>query len=121
MTHNEDSLRVFQPETRGCYFDGEKQLRFFKAYTKANCEYECMSNFTFNSCQCTKFQMVRTDKMPLCDVVLGCNADLVYSFPRNYYEKPENRKKHPHYPCGCLPSCTEIKYKVTKETGRKYE
>ena len=28
---------------RNCYFDGERGLRFFKQYTKYNCEQECLS------------------------------------------------------------------------------
>ncbi|XP_070505954.1 pickpocket protein 28-like [Chironomus tepperi] len=114
VSHNEDSLKEFPPETRGCYFDGEKHLMFFKAYTKGNCEYECMSNLTYKKCGCAMFSMVRTDEMKVCDAHCGCDMNIIFSFPRNYYEDPENKKKYPHYPCGCLPSCTEIKYKVIK-------
>ncbi|CAG9810956.1 unnamed protein product [Chironomus riparius] len=114
VIHNEDSLRVFPPETRGCYFDGEKHLRFFKSYTEANCEYECLINLTYKICGCVKFWMVRTDKMTVCKVLRGCTEDVVVNFPRSYYKDPENKKRYPHYPCGCLPSCTKIKYKVLK-------
>ena len=32
---------------RGCYMDGEKDLRFFKYYAYHNCFMECASNYTF--------------------------------------------------------------------------
>ena len=119
MIKFEDSLRDFPPETRGCYFDGEKQLRFFKSYTKANCEFECLSNFTYQVCGCNKFSMQRTKDMKTCQLNdTGCFLHTSEKFPRSYYEDSENKRNHPHYPCSCLPSCTEIKYSVVKELRR---
>lgn len=46
MTITEEDLRDYSLERRNCFFDGEKHLRFFKQYTKYNCEQECLSNFT---------------------------------------------------------------------------
>ena len=117
VIHNEDTLRTFPPETRGCYFDGEKKLKFFKSYTKGNCEYECISNFTLKSCGCVKFSMPRSRKMKVCEVLSGCEETVMLNFPRSYYDDPENKKNFPNYPCGCLPSCTEIKYKMIKQIG----
>jgi amiloride-sensitive sodium channel len=111
----EDSLKDFPPETRGCYFDGERKLQFFKSYTKSNCEYECFSNYSYLMCGCVKFSMVHNDKMNVCTVERGCLENFIYKFPRSYYENPENKRRYPHYPCGCLPSCTEIKYQVIKQ------
>lgn len=35
------------------------KLRFYKNYTQANCEMECLSNYTKNECGCVKFSMPR--------------------------------------------------------------
>jgi len=119
VMHYEDSLKNFAPEKRGCYYEGEKPLKIFKSYTKANCEYECMTNFAYSTCGCIKFSMPRTKDMKVCGCAQNnCAEAIAETFPRSYYENAENKKKFPDYPCGCLPSCTEIKYKTIK-TDRK--
>ncbi|KAG5683738.1 hypothetical protein PVAND_013003 [Polypedilum vanderplanki] len=99
-----ESLRKYLPEKRGCYFEGERQLKFFKSYTKAHCDFECMANYTFNVCGCMKFSMPRTDDVPICDVdKINCYSEAMMDWPRNAkYETP----------CGCLPTCNSIKYSV---------
>ena len=53
-----DVLR-YAPQQRQCFFSSERRLRFFKQYTKSNCETECLSNFTRKECGCVKFSMPR--------------------------------------------------------------
>lgn len=50
-------LRQYTPRQRQCFFDSERQLRFFKIYNQNNCEAECVSNFTKEECGCVKFSM----------------------------------------------------------------
>lgn len=45
---------------RQCYLDAERQLRFYKQYTKHNCRTECLTNFTLAQCGCVSFSMPRT-------------------------------------------------------------
>lgn len=52
-------LELWPPEQRQCFFEGEKKLKFFKIYTKVNCEHECLSELTLNSCNCVPFYMIR--------------------------------------------------------------
>ncbi len=47
----------FVSTRRQCYFDGERQLKFFQIYTKANCELECLTNLTLRYCNCSAFFM----------------------------------------------------------------
>ncbi|CAG9810957.1 unnamed protein product [Chironomus riparius] len=122
VSQNEESLRSFKPDKRGCYFEGEKSLKVFKSYTKANCEYECMTDFVNATCGCVKFSMPRTKDMKVCDFIqYSCIMTITDIFPRSYYEDQDNQKKFSDYPCGCLPSCTEIKYKVIKNERRNKE
>lgn len=51
------SLRKYSPDQRQCFFNSERQLRFFKIYTQNNCHAECLSNFTQIECGCAKFSM----------------------------------------------------------------
>ncbi len=46
-----------QISRRQCYFDGERQLKFFQIYTKANCKLECLTNMTLRYCRCSAFFM----------------------------------------------------------------
>lgn len=55
MISTSEGLRDYDPNRRGCYFKGERQLRFFTIYSQKNCEIECVSNFTEGICGCVKF------------------------------------------------------------------
>lgn len=57
LTTTSEKLRGYKPNQRQCFFNAERQLRFYKIYTKNNCEAECVSNFTKMECGCVKFSM----------------------------------------------------------------
>lgn len=57
MITTSEGLMSYEPNRRQCYFNSERQLRFFKVYTQRNCELECLSNFTRIECGCVKFSM----------------------------------------------------------------
>lgn len=38
-----ENLRRYRPKKRLCYFKGEKDLKYFKAYTAGNCKLECIT------------------------------------------------------------------------------
>lgn len=59
MITTSDGLRHYEPNRRQCFFDSERNLKFFKVYTQRNCELECLSNFTKTECGCVKFSMPR--------------------------------------------------------------
>lgn len=59
MFKTSEGLRDYDPNKRQCFFDSERQLRFYKVYTQRNCELECLSNFTKEACGCVKFSMPR--------------------------------------------------------------
>lgn len=40
---DEEDLRSISPERRKCYFEDERKLKYFRVYTKKNCESECFS------------------------------------------------------------------------------
>lgn len=52
-----DRLRHFTPTQRKCFYADERRLRFFKIYTRVNCEFECLAIFTKTMCECVKFSM----------------------------------------------------------------
>jgi hypothetical protein len=89
----DEALRKFSPEIRKCFFEGEKQLKFFKTYSKAQCKWECMANKTLEKCGCVKFSMPRDAKTPVC------NLSSLSCIPKMITDQ-----------CNCLPSCVDVEY-----------
>jgi len=110
FTANE-GMRKFSPESRRCYFEGEKQLKYFKTYTKALCEFECMTNYTLKECGCVRFSMPRSSKTPVCTI------DNAECYIETMNKWPDYEKFHDRYEatCGCLKTCNDIKYDVKFE------
>lgn len=48
MITTSEGLAGYAPERRQCYFNNERDLKFFKVYTQANCELECLAAFTIS-------------------------------------------------------------------------
>lgn len=116
IKHVDRSLQSFTPTQRGCFFDGEKSLKYFKSYTKSNCELECLINITISFCGCSHYLLPRTDDLKFCvPIVNTCPKIFLYEWPLNYYtfyEMVYKTNKKPDFLCGCLSSCTEITYKL---------
>jgi amiloride-sensitive sodium channel len=107
----DESLKRFAPDKRRCYFQGERQLKFFKSYTKQHCDLECITNYTLDICGCVKFSMPRTQDTKVCDVDQGiCYHKAMMIWPNNntYYDDSKTA-------CDCYPTCNDIAYKVTYE------
>jgi acid-sensing ion channel, other len=104
----DDELRSFSPKTRKCYFDDEKPLKFFKTYSKLNCELECETLKLFKKCGCVEHSMPRDNEMRICGV-----------------EDSNCWKRDTLYRCECYPSCYDIKYEligeVVKMDSKLYE
>jgi amiloride-sensitive sodium channel len=103
-TFDENTLK-YSPNIRKCYFDGERQLKFFKTYTRAQCDFECMTNYTLKACGCVKFSMPRTPDTPMCDLEHGKCL--------HYALKQWSDKTHGEsMPCDCFQPCNNIEYKI---------
>jgi amiloride-sensitive sodium channel len=114
----DESLRRLSPDQRGCFFDDERQLRFFKYYTQRNCEYECMTNYTLKTCGCVKFSMPRERITKVCgDMDMYCYQNLIAEWPDIIRTSPnelEGEKAY-NFPCNCIQSCTQLNYKIVSE------
>lgn len=110
-----DDLRKISANVRGCYFEGERKLNFFKSYTKSNCEYECMTNYTLKECGCVKFSMPRDKNTPVCD----WNSAKCYSNAMRKWPNFDSSTDKLQAICGCLRTCSDIKYKVDFEETRE--
>jgi amiloride-sensitive sodium channel len=103
-----EDLRKFSPEKRACYFENERQLKFYKSYTKSHCDFECMTNYTLKECGCVKFSMPRSEETPVCDIDRGdCYYNAMLQWPKD--------EENSHRPCNCLDTCSILKYSVLYE------
>lgn len=66
VIRSDESLKSLEPSDRSCYMEGERKLRFFKVYTRRNCEIECFSNYSLQSCKCVPFEFVRNTNTRVC-------------------------------------------------------
>lgn len=55
VVESDENLRDIDVSKRNCYFKDERKLKFFKVYTKLNCERECRSLLTYEACGCVPF------------------------------------------------------------------
>lgn len=54
----DNDLKTWPIRKRNCYLPGERNLTFFRIYTKANCEHECLSSAIEEQCGCLPFYMI---------------------------------------------------------------
>lgn len=102
----DESLRSIDPEKRNCFFDGEKELKYFKIYTKRNCETECFAELAMKTCNCTPFYFVREETTPLCYLKNALCISSSRATPKSL-----------RY-CGCLERCNSIKYRFEVYSDR---
>lgn len=54
----DDDFRSMSLSKRNCFFPGEKHLKYFRVYTKANCEQESLSLEIVKACGCAPFYLI---------------------------------------------------------------
>jgi hypothetical protein len=54
----DDDLKSFSPSMRNCFLDNEHSLKYFKVYTRKNCEQECLSDLVDATCGCVPFYVI---------------------------------------------------------------
>jgi amiloride-sensitive sodium channel len=106
-----ENLRKFAPDMRDCFFEGERQLKFFKTYTKSQCNLECLTNYTLKTCGCVKFSMPREQNTPVC------NLTQVVCYEEAKSDWLDLRVENK---CMCLQPCTYIIYAFESE-DRMYD
>jgi acid-sensing ion channel, other len=102
-TKMDESLRKFLPENRGCFFEDERKLKYFRTYSRSNCIMECLSNYTLDECNCTTYLLLHDNSTQICASAKDseCYDDSLKDFP------PGDDSFNP---CGCLPNCNTIDY-----------
>ncbi|XP_043067471.2 pickpocket protein 28-like [Drosophila bipectinata] len=108
-----ESLREIPQDQRKCFFNYERELRFFRTYSQNNCQTECLANFTVSRCGCAKFWMPKPEDTPVCglnDIACYTAAqDELYALHYNQ-SMTKNVKDKVEMMCNCLPACTSLEY-----------
>lgn len=116
---SDKSLKALEPTDRSCYFENERKLRFFKVYTKENCEIECFSNHSLETCNCVPFASVQEPKTRVCGIS-DEDIDCSYNFRKNFSDyEPTGMLAS----CSCLSPCDSVSYdiKVSESKLRENE
>jgi acid-sensing ion channel, other len=98
-------LKIVHPMKRGCYFQGEKQLKYFNFYTRRNCESECLVDALYKNVKinCTPYYMVRSDSMDFYDYrneyLMNVQIFLTTQKRFSFFDD-----------CGCLDPCDSINF-----------
>ncbi|KXJ70516.1 hypothetical protein RP20_CCG023314 [Aedes albopictus] len=110
----DDRVRSYPPEERRCYYAHERYLRFFKIYNKANCETECLTNYTYQLCGCVQFWMPHPRGSPICTLHDSpCyHSAASHILKSTASKRAKSYSKLPWVSCNCLPTCNFIEYQT---------
>lgn len=104
-----ENLRGYEIDKRKCFFDEERQLKFFRYYSQSNCELECYMQFRLDKCGCVDYWMPRYRETPVCSFnttqyKADCNLDDVeLAIQEERVRTIINANSG--LGCNCLPSC----------------
>lgn len=106
IIRSDESLKSLKPSERSCYFEGERKLRFFQIYTKQNCQVECFSNFSLQTCKCVPFDTVRSPDTKIC----GLETEEIYCYSDLKSVFIDARTTKFQASCSCLSPCNSVTY-----------
>lgn len=97
-------IRKVPIKQRQCIFADEANLSYYNIYSKKNCEMECSSKMTEDTCCCTLYYMPRTFN----NGTVICNRKKASCYEKVLYNIAHAEA---NYSCNyCLPACFEINY-----------
>lgn len=101
----------FEPLSRQCYFNYERRLKYFKVYTQQNCELECITNFTLQTCGCVKFSMPREEGTEICGASqIECYNEAEDELLSHEVKYTVDKRYDFRAKCDCLPACVSVQY-----------
>lgn len=104
METTETLIKNYNYVRRKCFYDGERQLEFFRKYTQRNCQLDCVARRTVEICKCAKFTMPRHETTPVCGLQkLRCVNRVENEYAVRIMTKKAND-------CNCLPACESVSY-----------
>jgi acid-sensing ion channel, other len=117
ITETDEDLRSTSPNSRKCFFEDERKLKYFKVYSKPACDIECKSHLVYEYCDCIPFFLPRNDSMTVCDVY---NLMCYHNFMTSEFSDKEDFSETNGF-CGCLDDCNSIKYDIQLNHIKHYK
>ncbi|KFB49418.1 AGAP011610-PA-like protein [Anopheles sinensis] len=113
------NIRNYSPIRRQCYYNHERYLKYFKVYTKSNCEIECLANYTIKMCGCAHFVYPRTGGERICGLGMSscCNRALSVLEELDLLQTKNVSVKLMNQ-CNCLPACNGVIYNTETSQAR---
>ncbi|XP_073955030.1 pickpocket protein 28-like isoform X2 [Choristoneura fumiferana] len=109
IVNTSSSLRSYSPDTRRCFFPGERYLRYFHTYTDNNCKLECLTNYTLQLCGCVWFHMPHNNSSIICRASRANH----YCFQRAEEQFDEQEGDYNRGGrCRCYPLCLNVQYEA---------
>lgn len=112
---SDKSLKMLEPSDRSCYFEGERQLRFFKIYTKHNCKIEWISNYLLEHCKCVPFNIPRGPDTRVCGIAHEdqiCFVGVTWRFQSDMPLEVDFSENVDSIERSCLPLCDSVTYSI---------
>ncbi|CAG9571859.1 unnamed protein product [Danaus chrysippus] len=118
ITYKTDSsLRALSPEQRQCFFQNERELKYYKFYTDTNCKLDLRIRKTIKQCNCVLFHWprkhisdricsTREDYKCVSDVKAKVGEQLIFAY---YADSEEQRNTH-ETATSCYPACNDVLY-----------
>ncbi|XP_068914086.1 pickpocket protein 28-like isoform X2 [Tenebrio molitor] len=103
-------VKTFDVAKRNCYFPSERKLKYFRTYSQQNCQFECLTNITLDSCGCVSFFMPRENSTKICG--LGKYKCIKEAERALMLEELNKFRDSVKVEFVCLPLCTDLSYNI---------
>jgi len=109
IIRTDNDLKFLKPEDRGCYFQGEKSLKYFRKYSQKNCNIECFTNVTVKSCSCFDINQPFGSIDDVCQNISGLRTNCFRYLQHDLYALEHFSTEQN---CSCLPLCNSVNYNI---------
>lgn len=89
-----EGLSKYKSNQRGCFLNNERKLRFYKIYTKLNCEQECLANLTKDVCGCVKYSRPSKQILFIKRIFINFNIEFYFINSKKYSNSLNRGQKH---------------------------
>ncbi|XP_017110495.2 pickpocket protein 28 [Drosophila elegans] len=97
------AIRSISRDGRQCLFKNEKELIYYRIYTRLNCENECVAAYLYETCSCIPFEYPQ-----IYSNATTCSMRDTICVRRA--QRAENRPSWVKCRQQCLPSCFDLNY-----------
>jgi amiloride-sensitive sodium channel len=106
ITKTDKILKKLSPNDRGCFFKGEKLLKYFKIYSVKNCITECLSNYSLQFHNCFDDIWLPNENENYCYKINQSNYNEYFYVKFFDLDIPSSPN------CSCLPTCDSVTYHI---------